>query len=355
MPGVRACSSCGVPRRITREHVWLENGTIVQRKNPDHRMVFIETGNIAAMFEGVEELIGMSIQHIIQEAKRRATCDFIDHMLPGAVKAVVRLVGVRPVIRNVISLGSVMGYGKMELVSVRRVHGKGDFVTLRVKDIYSLPLFCGDFTGTFNAVDRREVSVTYSEIAPDEYEVTAHISVLPLELQERLQAAPYAGKRGGEGLPACPECGGPQALSQYMWDTEKGIIVNRERGRRMALLGPAALDAIITELENELGDTIPAAVIEAQRRFVHTGFYSLEEVASEQLFHEQLALRGLGNVREVKWGGNGVLFRMENPCLHLVIVGLVLGFFEVATGGEGEADWRLEDDGELVVEVRAGA
>lgn len=355
MSGGKLCPECGASRRITREHEWLDNGLIVQRANPDHRMLFIETGNVSAIFSGVEELIGMSIQRIIEEAKRKATYDFIGHMVPDFLKPVVRLVGVRPVIRNVINLGSVMGYGRMSLVSVRRIHGKGDFVTVTVRDIYSLPLFCGDLAGTFNAVDSREVQVTCRQVSPDEYEITAHISTVPLELRERLLPKEYPRKEGDLALPKCPRCGGPRALSGFSWDLERGVIVGRDTGRRMAMIGPAALDAIIDELEKELGESIPATIVEAQRRFVRTGFYSLEEVATEDLFREQLALRGLGNVREVKWGENSIAFRMENACLHPVIVGLVLGFFELATGNEGEADWRLEDDGDLVVEVRSVA
>jgi hypothetical protein len=351
MPGKKLCPVCGVVKRVNKEHEWLADGTIVQRANRDHRMVFIETENLARTFSGVEEIIGMSIDRVIVEAKRRATYDFVNHTLPGIVKLVVRLVGMAPVIRNITALGVVMGYGNIQLISIKNTHSKESVVKVSIKEPYSVPLFCGDLAGAFNAVRRRQVAVDREELAPDDFLITGRISPHPLELQERLQARVYGHKPGDISFEKCPRCGGPMFLSQYKWDTDRGIIVHRERGRRMALVGPAALDAVIDELEKELGDTIPHVIVEAQRRFISTGFYGLEEVASEELFRSQLSVRGLGNMRDLEWREGGLRFRLENPCLVPVIAGMALGFFEMASGGEGKVEWTCAEDGDLLVEI----
>ncbi|MBN2025547.1 MAG: hypothetical protein JW854_02120 [Actinobacteria bacterium] len=353
MPRMKLCPECGVPRRFTKEHMWLNNGTIVQRKNPEHRMIFIENENIVSTFRGVEEIIGMSIERIIIEAKRRASYDFVDHMLPAPVKAIVRLIGVKPVIRNVTTLGMVMGYGDMHLESIRRAHDEGDYITIHCRELYSIPLFSGDFAGTFNAVDRREVGITYEEIGPDEYLITGHITPHPLELRERLQTMEYSHKEGDIEFEPCPRCGSPMILSRYKWHADRGVILNRTSGRRMAAMGPAALDAIIMELEKELGDTVPRAIVEAQRRILRSGFYSVDEARSPEDFREALALRGMGDLKEVDWRESGLHFRMQNPCLVLVLVGLVQGMFELVSGAESEVDWEINPDGDLVVEVAA--
>lgn len=351
MATLKPCRECGVPRRFAKEHTWLSNGTIVQSKNPDHRMIFIELDNINSTFRGVEEIIGMSIERIIVEAKRRATYDFVDHMLPGVVKAVVRLVGVKPVIRNVTALGRVMGYGMVELSRLRRTHGEGDFVTISAKELYSLPLFSGDIAGSFNAIDRREVGITHVEVAPGQYEITAHITPHPLELQERLKAKPYASKEGDIELERCPGCGLPRALSAYRWISERGVIVHRESGRRMVALGPSTLDAIIAELEKELGETIPQVVVEAQRRFLRSGFYGTDEARSREDLRRALALRGLGNLVGLEWGEDRLRCQIENPCLEPVLAGLVQGIFELVTGRDGRVEWEEREDGDLLVEA----
>lgn len=86
MPSKRLCAVCGVARRVIKEDEWLDNGTIVQRANRDHRMIFIETENLASTFSDVEEIINMSIDRVIVEAKRRATYDFVNHSLPAIVR-----------------------------------------------------------------------------------------------------------------------------------------------------------------------------------------------------------------------------------------------------------------------------
>ncbi len=350
---LKSCRECGIPKRFAKEHTWLANGTIVQSKNPEHRMIFIELENITSTFRGVEEIIGVPIDRIIVEAKRRATYDFVDHMLPAAVKAVVRLVGVRPVIRNVTALGRVMGYGMVELARMHRTHSEGDFVTISARELYSLPFFSGDIAGSFNAIDRREVGITHEEVAPGEYEITAHITPHPLELQERLKARPYAKKEGDVELERCPGCGLPRALSVYQWHPERGVILHRESGRRMVTLGPATLDAIISELEKELGDTIPRVVVEAQRRFLRSGFYGVDEARSRDDLRRALALRGLGNLVDLEWGENRLRFHIQNPCLNLVLVGLVQGIFELVTGRDGHVEWEEKEDGDLMIEVAA--
>jgi hypothetical protein len=351
MFGVKVCPKCGVPKRLVKENKWLSDGTIVQSKNPDHRMIFIECENINATYRNVEEIIGVSIEHIIIEAKRRATFDFIDHMLPTVVKYIVKLAGVRLVVRNVSGLGSVMGIGRLELKNLRRMHGKGDYATFEITEPYSIPLFCGDLAGTFEAIDRREVGVTYKELTTDVYEVTGHITKHPLELKERLQARTYTHKPGDIQLERCPRCGGPSILSQYDWDTDRGVVTSKSSGHRMTMLGPAAMESIVDELERELGDTIPQTVVEAQRRFAKTGFYSLEEASSGEDLNMHLAKRGMGNLREMEWEENRLRLRLENPCLHLLVVGLIQGFFELASGQEAEVEWKLAEDGDLTIEV----
>jgi len=351
MSKIKICPACGVPRRINKEHIWRPNGTIVERKNPDHRMVFIERETLVETFKGIEEIIGIPIERIIIESQRRSTFDSVDHMLPAAVKAIVRWAGARLIARDIAGLGKINGMGDIRLVSLRRKKGKADYITLHIREPYSMPHFCGNFAGAMEAVDRREVAVDYKEIAPDEYEVTANISSHPLELQERLKRKTYSYKEGHIALERCPVCEGPMVLSQYVWHFDRGVIENRTSRRRMVLIGPATQEAIIDELEKELGDSIPRAVVEAQRRFARSGFYSIDGTGSAEDFRMHLAKRGMGNLKEITWEENRLFIKLESSCLHLVIAGFIQGLFELASGGEAEMEWELADDGDLTVEV----
>ena len=160
----------------------------------------------------------------------------------------------------------------------------------------------------------------------------------------------YRDRDGDAELARCAGCGGPAALAGYKWYPDRGIVKNTHTGKRMAMLG-SETDAIFAELEREFGRIIPRAVVEAQRRFVKTGFYSIDEVGDEGDIRTQLALRGLGDLREIKMGKRGVYLRLDNAGLHLMVVGLVQGLFEMAFGIESSVDWELSSDGDLELEV----
>lgn len=347
----KLCKQCGAPKRLVREHRWLGNGTIVQRKNPNHRMIFIECENIDATYRNIEEITGRSIEHLLIEAKYNATYDFIDHLLLAGVKTLVKLVGARIIAHAVTSLGSAMGYGRIKLSDVRRIHGRDDYVTFRVEDPYSLPLFCGDVAGALKAIDRREVEVSHVQLSPGVFEVTGRISSQPLGTKERLEGKRYTYRPGDLEVERCPRCGGPGYLSQYEWDVERGKVISRNSGHRKAMVGPAALEAVIDLLESELGDTVSETVIEAQRRFVKTDFYSLEEARSLDGLRAHLALRGLGNLREMNWNGNRLSLRLENACLHLLLVGVIKGIYELASGKDAEVSWELDTKGNFFIEA----
>jgi len=349
-PKVRRCPQCGVPKRITREYEWLDNGTIVEKRNPAYRMMFIENENITGVFEKIEDILGLSIEHIITASQRISAYDYADQMVPSFVKRHLKF-SIKPIAKRLTLMGRLMGFGDVELLSLRYKGDEGDYVKIGGENVFFLPAYNGIINGSMEAVSGHESSITYKETTPGYYEITARVSATPKELEERFQWPQYANKRGDLGLERCPSCGGLKALSDYEWRIGGGTIVNKANGRRMILLGPGESEAVFDELEKELGEEIPQVVIEAQRRFVKSGFYPLEMMQDEEDFREQLALRGLGNLKEVDWGKEKLLLRWENPCMHLLLIGLAQGLFELVSGQEGKVQWKVADDGDLTVEI----
>jgi len=161
----------------------------------------------------------------------------------------------------------------------------------------------------------------------------------------------YHREDGDIELDRCGTCGCLKAFTGYNWDVENGLIMNGHTGRRMALLGFELVDSLFRALEAELGETIPRVVVEAQKEFTKTGFYSISEVNDEGYLRAELALRGLGNLREIKIGSNGLKMRINNVSGHLMTIGMVQGLFEMAFDLESTVDWELSDEGDLEVQV----
>jgi len=350
----KLCQGCGAPRRITKEHTWLNNGLIVERKNPEQRMLFFESENISGLFRNIEEIIGLDIERIIMESQHRSTYDYVTHLVPPLMRKIISHVGLKHLTRSLLGLSALMGQGSGTLTSLRVKGSADDHVSIAIRNPWFLPSNCGLISGGLEALTGLESSASYEEISPGEYLITTRISSHPKELEGRLQKRTYPRKEGDLELKRCAFCGGPQDLASFTWNASEGIIETESSGRRMVLMGPGEFEPVFDELQQELGEHIPRVIIEAQRRFVTEGFYSRDDIRHEKDLTRHFALRGMGNLREINLAQNRLSARLENPCMHMMMVGLLLGFYELIFGHKGSVDWEIDHDGDLVMEVSSG-
>lgn len=355
MEGVDFCPECGVPRQFVENHTWLDNGVIVQSTDRKHRMVIMESENLDNLYRGIEEIIGIPMERIVIETKRRATREYIDRLVPEEVKDMVfrKELDIELLIQANNNIARIMGYGDVHVKGYRLEFDEGDYLEEEVKHPYSIPMWCGDLAGAVEAVTRRDNDVEYRMISPDAVEIKAFPAEHPPQFQGRLELKDYHLLEGEVGLDRCKTCGGPLGLSVLKWTLDDGIINDTTTGRRVVMLGPAYQEAVFEELERELGEEIPHAIVEAQRRFVRSGFYRVKEIESEEQFRKLLALRGLGNLRTLALEGDRLRVRLENAALHLLIVGLLQGYLETLTGRDSDAEWDLTPEGALELEITA--
>ncbi len=355
MPRIEVCELCKVPSYLANEHVWLKNGVIRARRDERQRLVFFECGNLDALFEGISEIIGEPIQRLVTEASRRATREYMNSVISEDIKATLRdkEIDLRLFTDSLFQIWQIMGYGKLTLIDLRYEGDMGDFITAHAARPYCLPLCLGNLAGAVEAMVDREPGIEHSQVSPDLYEMTVFESEHPRELKEKLRWRGYERKYkdGDIELERCPSCGCPSLLSRYAWDLAGGTIRSTATGRRMVLVGPSMIDPVFDDLEEEVEHAIPRVVVEAQKRFVKSGFFSVDEVISEEHMREELALRGMGYLRELKMSRKGVRCRIENESLHLIVAGLTQGLYEMAFDLESEVEWELTQDGDLEIEV----
>jgi hypothetical protein len=353
MQQIKLCPECKAPEQITGDHLWLNSGVIVHKASQTSRMAFIECGNLDPLFKGIGEIIGMPIDHMVTDIARRTAAIYLSNQIPSHVRDAIRKQesGLDSIIDAMIVTSKLFGLGKYELVDIRTEGDEGDYNITRIAEPYSLLIGVGTIAGSRQALSGRPAAVSYKEVSPGVYDVKASAGELPEELEERMHFKEYHHRSGDIELEKCATCGGPKALSGFKWHLDRGVIINTHTTRRMALLGPANLDPIFDVLEEELGETIPRTVVEAQKRFVKSGFYSIEEVGDEGDFRTQLALRGLGDLQEIKIGAKGLHMHIDNAAVHLMIVGLAQGLFEMAFDVDSQVEWELSEEGDLEVAV----
>lgn len=353
MQGVNTCPECGVPEYITTEHAWQESGFIVQKRDQRHILTFIENDNLNALFRGVEDIVGTSIERIILATRRRAGRAYMDRLIPEQVREMVQKneLELHPLVSAFFSIGHVLGYGRFELIDYRYERDEEDYFLIRVEKPYSILLGSVDPAAAVEALIGVELGFTYEEISHDVFNIRIFMQSHPEEeYKGRLMMRPYQPGGGDIALRSCSTCGGPHALSYYSWDLEKGLINNKFNDRRMVFFAPSVLDAVFGELERELGESIPTVVIEAQRRFARN-FYDPDDIVDEARFRTALALRGMGNLRSLNIERSGLDMRLDNAVMHLLVVGLFQGFYEIAFGVESTVEWSISESGDLGVQV----
>ncbi len=351
---IKVCRECGVPLKVSRGQVWHDNGVITEKRRPDMRMILYESEHLDYLFHVIEEIIGVPLEHIVVESKRRDVKEYTEGMIPKPLRRVVRYVGFKPIAGMLSRLGIAYGFGDIKLVESRRRFTEDDYLVMTVRNPHSLLFFLGENLGAWEAIDGRDSVIEYQEIGERTYRCTVRIGEHPVELQERLERKRYPLKPGDIHFERCPRCRIPQDISAYRWNLEDGVIIDPQRNMRISLFSPAGFEAVLDDLEAELGEAIPEAVIEAQRRNVREHLQEAVYMRKEYLdFKRMLALNGLGNLSRFEPSEKGLEVTIENSCIHLLMVGMVQGIFEMARGVEKSSyEWELAPDGDLNISIR---
>jgi hypothetical protein len=349
------CPECGVPEFYQNEIYYLNNGDIVQRLDPTNRCALIECENLDPVFKNIGDIMSLSIEHIVINTSARVSELYNSAAISDELRQMIRSkqIDLMALAEALSFRGNLWGYGNEVWLEHRWGNDKDDFSIQRVTQPFSVPIIAGSYAGAVSAAVGGEHEVTYEEEAPGVYLFKTHWTEPREEITEMIELKPYEHREGDLELERCGTCGGPAGLSVYKWYPEEGLIKHKLMGRRMAGIAEQQLDPVFKVLEQELGDEIPAAVVEAQRRFVRTGFDYSDMMGEEEDLRTGLAIRGLGNLKEFKVTGKRFNMELENACLHLLLLGFIQGTFEVALDIESTIDWELSEDGYLTLEIAA--
>ena len=103
-----------------------------------------------------------------------------------------------------------MGYGKITVGGQYPPRGRPDRITVFVEDPYSFPLFCGDFKGAAEVLERRLAEITYQALDSRRYQVDVTVGSEQCE-KERVPSARETPHRAGDmEYERCPVCGSPR-------------------------------------------------------------------------------------------------------------------------------------------------
>lgn len=345
------CQECGVPFLIANEMVWLNSGVIVQGINMSWRIVFAETLTLDPLFSIIADLIGESIDSRAVETGRKSSIFYFENTIRPEVRSMLqgRLVGIDVVGEVMRGAAHRNGFGEYKVVELHSEKDGEEWIIMNIADPFSIPLALGTLVGSCEVITGNPQTASLKTLPDGVYQIVARANKAGT-IDRDFDARPYHLRDGDIYLERCGSCGVPKGLSNFKWHMKRGRIEDERNGSRIVCLGAATWDPLFKVLENELGDGIPATIIEAQRLLTRKNCHSFK-VAGEDQVREELALKGMGNLREMKLNPKGAYYRIDDAVPHLVLIGTIQAFFELAFGVESEIEWDVSERGDLQLEI----
>jgi hypothetical protein len=321
-------------------HRWRDDG-ILESRMGGSRGILVERDVFAGALEHIEESLGVPIDHIVIDAKRRDAKLYVDDIVSGPLGAVARL---RPFRRLgyliMIRQAAMIGLAKAELLKYQ----PGKKFIGRTESVYHPILFVGDVCGAFESLERKRARPQYGRIGEAWFSELYVDDTLPMEDRLELEKTPEAPARAA--FDRCAGCGVPLGTNNFHWDTARAKIIDQTTGEWIIYIDVEGLNTILRELEQELGEDISRMVFrhsfETYRKLVreHPSSY-LEDLSF-------MKLRGFG-VPETAAPSRQDLeagLAVRNPFNAPIVAGLVAA----VCGGDGtEFSWETSEPGVLLV------
>jgi hypothetical protein len=259
---MKHCKECGVPDIIGRDQKWSSDGTIPITGDPNFRMGIVEVPVMREIASRLEKVVGPSIHNMFMESKRKYARHYIDTLLKGPLGFLVRhsSSGGKKAYQTLLQTSTSLGYGHATVDEYKRkalVHGT-------IHNPYYTPFFVGDVRGVFESIERLPSKGSWVEKGD-----VATIEVVNMEgedkLEKRFQFDDTLRKSGDLKYTPCKTCGLPKELSRFVWDLDKGTILDTKANERVFITGLNDLNGVYLELEEAIGDIVPNTVLEVNR------------------------------------------------------------------------------------------
>lgn len=350
MGEVKRCPHCMVPKEIASGSRWENDGTISGGRSEEQlRVLFYEVQGLGELLCSLENLMGPLVNRIVMEVKKENTIIYLRNYLSGIKGALARTLLRRKIYEGIAKLGAVNGYGHVEILQ----SGKTEPLKIYGRNLYSVPMFMGDIAAAFTVIEGLPAEVEMEE------KDGGHIFTLypgketSQELSRRIKPEPVPIKPGDVPYERCPKCGLPADLRDYSFDLDEGTITSTANGRRMAMLSLGHVDAVLKELQKELGEDIAAGILQAQRDYARKALSEEEAEQDQAGLNRFFALRGMGNLVDYRVLDDRMEARVDNAQPALFVAGLLQGMFELRSGGDSTSAYTLGEDGTLEVSIEA--
>ncbi|MDY6795048.1 MAG: hypothetical protein SWK76_07190 [Actinomycetota bacterium] len=347
-PFLRVCRECGVPLRISRDHIWEEYGRILSH-DTSQRLVIVERKVLDEVFGRALKKIGGGLENSLRNAKAFDASHYVRSVMVGWRKLALGYpMFKKPYYKLLCDRARLLGLADADLVSYKR----GKEVIISCTSCYNKVFFSGDVLGAVYAGEGKGASVQVEEKG-DETLFPATVREGDADEIKRYSFSWEVPLPGYISYKRCETCGIPFPVSFFIWDMEKGLMVDTHNGEPVSLVDVAGMNAAYEEIRAEQGKWVDDFLAQETKDRVDTILPGLEwkrrrpEEKIRDLFF--LAYRGMGNPIFTEPMEGGIKARIENPFNYPMVAGISASF--LARGMPVAFEWERVMPGRLEVRL----
>jgi len=351
---MRECRRCGFPRKFASFFDWRSDGTIIStdRLHSHTQIAFLEAGELEHIFENLSNSIGLSVDPFLVKAYRNIGKTIFNNTSMRHLKHLPNNWYFRPqwlvrVFLRAISYDVAgLGNGLISLDSFRA----GRHAVIRFRNPCLNALLAGSSTAIYESIeDTEDASVDFS-VKDDDLVVRLAPGIdsrTEPNVEGRFYLEPTQPVKGPVKYERCPVCYSPALASlMFDWDVSRGVIMNRMSGDREVIVAVQAVNALLRELETELGESIPHLVYWQQKSLTREYLESTAVDDASRFWNSYLrdmALRGLGFPLTFRRDDSSVFVDIINAHNQVLYAAKIAGALEALTGNATEIDWEKRD------------
>lgn len=350
---MRECSVCGFPRRLSRFLEWHSDGTVIGSVRPRIPVMFLRVDEWETIFSDLADAIGMPVDHIMIEAQKGIGKDLYD-----MVRSVYYGIDARRVPNNAflrpqwlakfIVWGmrrdlARLGAGRPRVIMYRT----GEAMVLGFSNPCMVPMIVGNCLGIYESVEEMTGSQARYGFANGDLVIRmTHADARP-ESEGRLYLEEVEPGTGSLTYDRCPRCGVPLLVARALkWDISRGAVLNRINGEREGIISVQSVNAILRELEKELGEDVIRILYDAQKN------YSTRDLQDKTFedpgafwdsYLTNMALRGLGYPDRFDRSEGSLAVEIKTAYNQDLYAARLAAGLEKVTGRESQIDWETRE------------
>ncbi|MBK5092539.1 MAG: hypothetical protein JJE48_03365 [Actinobacteria bacterium] len=350
---MRKCRICGFPRRFTRFIEWNSDGTMIGRIRPRIPVMLLEVSEWDSIFYELSSTLGIPIDHILIDAQKNIGKGIyetvrVTHLSYDIKKLPARWYfrpqwGAKLFVWTIRNDLAGLGAGRVKLVS----YHSGKDALIRMSDPCLNPMIVGNCQGIYESAEKMPGS--NAEYRLENGDLVIHLTHASERggSEERLYLEEVVPGTGPLVYERCSHCNVPvQFARSVSWDIPRGIISNPISGERLEFMAVQSVNAILRELENELGEEIVHILYDAQKRFSlgRLGGTSVEDPeAFWDAYLLEMALSGLGYPERFDRTGDSISVEILNAYNQDLYAAKLAAGFEKVTGRGPQIHWEQRD------------